>query len=181
MPEPLTVTTTWLDRKAWEAFLRDRTEFRLTLAEPLSRCLVVLDEVDHYVERERIRVLVNDHAVGVGYSPILDPALMAADIASGLRAGENKIVIELDHSDYDSQTLLMLKRRSPAPQLRPRVFGRFLVHDGVLRRMPDLLTVSAPVDLAGQGVGILFREGSCTGRKWPWNIRSRWSAWPLKT
>lgn len=126
-------------------------EFTLEVTAPLPRCLVILDEVSYFVERGRIRVMVNGQSMKVEKSPILDPGLVSADIASGLKPGKNIIQIELDHSDYDGESLLMLKRRSPAPQVRPRIFGHFLVTEGQLHPRPESIRTQG-IDLSEKGL-----------------------------
>ncbi len=151
VPSEVRVSTKWIKRQAWEAILCYTTEFTLDLAAGLSRCILVLDEVDYFVERGWIRVLANGQSAPVEKSIVLDPGLISADLSPHLTAGKNTIRIEIDHSDYDSQTLLMHKRRSPAPQVRPRVFGHFLTKEGQLHPMQNSIQTRAG-DLSDAGL-----------------------------
>jgi len=152
VPEPLTVTSRWLDRRAWEAMLRYTIECSFEIAEPLKRCRLVMDEVDYFVECGRLRVFVNDQPAPMIPSPILDPGMTAGDLAAALKVGRNFLRIEVDHSDYDSQTLLMLKRRSPMPLVRPRLFGAFRVDNRILYALSDELEVPEGADLTLRGL-----------------------------
>ena len=152
--EPVTVETEWSDRRSWEARLMYRLGFTLHVDGALESAWWVMDEVQHYVQWDRLKVLVNDQQAACGPSPIIDPTLIAADLAEHLQIGENHVVLELDQTDYMNSANLFAKRRAPAPVVRPRVLGSFAVAEGRLAPMPASLTVTAGEDLAQKGFGL---------------------------
>ena len=149
--QPVTVSSEWLDRRAWEARLRYRLSFPLQLSALLQKLWWVMDEVQHYLEWGCLKVSVNGEPAPVGASPIIDNGLVAADLARHVRVGENRIELELEHTDYMNAKDLFGKRRSPAPLVRPRLFGSFVSDDGKIAPLPDSIEVAAGEDLAERG------------------------------
>ena len=154
IPEPVTIETEWIDRRAWEAFVIYHERFTLNLEQAVDTLVWVMDETQHYRELERMKVFVNGHEAKLLDSPVVDPSLPAADLAPHLRPGENRIELALEHTDYMNARDLFWKRRAPAPVVRPRIFGKFVVNDGKLAQMPESFTVSTGDDLADKGYGL---------------------------
>ena len=150
----MTIETEWIDRRAWEAFVIYHERFTLNLEQAVDTLVWVMDETQHYRELERMKVFVNGHEAKLLDSPVVDPSLPAADLAPHLRPGENRIELALEHTDYMNARDLFWKRRAPAPVVRPRIFGKFVVNDGKLAQMPESFTVSTGVDLADKGYGL---------------------------
>ena len=154
IPEPVTHETEWIDRRAWEARVIYHQRFVLDLTQPLEMCVWVLDETQHYRDWGRMNVRVNGDDAKVIDSPVVDPTLPAADLTPHLRAGENRIELALEHTDYMNARDLFRKRRAPAPVVRPRIFGKFVVDEGRLAPLPASFPLATGDDLAAKGFGL---------------------------
>lgn len=153
VPGSVRTETAWRSRAGWEAMLLHRTAFEATLEAPLPECRLILEDAEHLRRLRRLKVVVNGAECAVRAGTAVDPQIVEADLTAALRTGANEIVIEYTHTDYDNCENLFAKRRSPAPQLRPRLLGRFLATDGVLRPCPGRLPGIPSGDLVPLGLG----------------------------
>lgn len=152
VPEPVSVTTRWGARQGWEAVLCYISEFEVEVSGPLERCLLVLDDVEYLSRKNRMNVTVSETKLAFHPCSVVDPLWVEADVTGALVNGRNHFTVEYRHTDYDSFDNLFTKRRSPAPQIRPRLVGRFLVKDNVLHRLPETLGELPAGDLVPQGL-----------------------------
>jgi len=151
--EPVEVETEWGERRAWEATLKYRYRLRLSVAERLNRVFWLLDDSQIHTHWGRAKAFVNGREIKIVPSPIIDHQIPAADLGR-LEVGENEVTLELEHTDYASARDLFQKRRNPAPVIRPRVLGRFVVRDGTLYAMPDRFTADTGEDLTSRGLAL---------------------------
>ena len=154
IPEPVTIETEWINRRAWEAVVVYHERFTITLEDLPGMLVWVLDETQHYRDGGCMKVLVNGDEARLFDSPVVDPTLPAADLTPHLRSGENHIELALEHTDYMNARDLFWKRRAPAPVVRPRIFGKFVVNGGKLAPLPEVLTISTGDNLAACGYGL---------------------------
>jgi len=152
VPEEVRVTTSWASRAGWEAMLEYSASFDVDVESPIEECVLVLDDVEHLRRRDRLHVFVNDKPVEVRAGEIIDPQLAEAELTHLLSSGRNRIRVDFKHTDYDAFENLFTKRRSPAPQVRPRLFGRFLVRENRLVRLPHPLGEFSAGDLVPHGL-----------------------------
>ena len=164
VPEPVTVDLEWINRSSWEAMVIYHERFSIELAKSLDMLVWVLDETQQYRDWGRMKVLANGEEAKVFDSPVVDPTLPAADLTPHLRAGKNEIELALEHTDYMNARDLFWKRRAPAPVVRPRIFGKFVLDGTILAPMPDSFTVSTGDDIAAQGYG-LYSGRSVYGKR----------------